>query len=140
MLDREGHALQVQVERLLAGEAAMWLCHTGGVDIGCSTCRVSGVELSEVLKALHDPTERLRWDAGNFRCFEVLTRAEELDELQEDVPLGRHFAGQTPASEALSEAFRPRKRAKKHRMPSILEPLRLVFGVARGETPRGSTA
>ena len=52
----------------------MWLCHVkDGFDIGCSTVLVEGVTVTEVVEALHSPAERLQWDGGNFRIFEVVS-------------------------------------------------------------------
>lgn len=68
-------SMDVEVETLLqVAGAQMWLCHVkDGIDIGCSTVLVEGVTVTEVVEALHNPEERLRWDGGNFRTFEVVS-------------------------------------------------------------------
>eukprot|EP00435_Cladocopium_sp_Y103_P063842 s876_g25.t1 len=52
-------------------------------DIGCSTVLVEGVTVTEVVEALHNPEERLRWDGGNFRTFEVISAVNE--PVQQDI-------------------------------------------------------
>jgi len=74
-IDKDCKLINIEVESLLqAAGAQMWLCHVkDGFDIGCSTVLVEGVTVTEVVEALHSPAERLQWDGGNFRIFEVVS-------------------------------------------------------------------